>query len=85
MVAAGFHRHCQFTRAAERADEQRHQQGNHRLRAGEKVARLKIRTARHLRLHNLVRFLHQRGDEAERNGHHHRQLVRGKVKALERR
>ena len=37
VVAAGFHRHCQFTSAAERADEQRHQQGNHRLRAGEEV------------------------------------------------
>ena len=81
VVAARLHGHGQFVRAAKGADKQRHQKRHHRLRAAEEVAGLKIRAARHLRLHDLVRFFHQRGDEAQGDGHHHGDLMGGKAQA----
>ena len=84
MVAAALHRRRQLVRTAERADEQRHEQRNERFRALEQVAALEVRAAGALGGHDLVRLLDERGDEAQRDGHHHRQLMHRHAELLER-
>ena len=83
-IAAGVHGQRQLLGPAERAHEQRHQQRHHGLGPGDEVAGLKVRAAGLLGLHDLVRLVHQRGDEAQGDGHHHGDLVGREVNDLQR-
>ena len=62
--------------------EQRDQDGDHGLRPGDDVPRFKIRASCHLGFADLVRFLHQCGDESEGDGHHHGELMGGELEHL---
>ena len=75
VVAAALHGRGQLVRPAKGADKQRYQNGNQRLGLLEQASAFKVRAAGLLRRYDLVRFLDQRGNEPQGNGHHHGQLM----------
>ena len=77
VVAAALHSRRQLVRPTEGADKQGHQNGHQRLGLLEDVPTVEVGATGLLRGHDLVRFLDQRGDEPQGNGHHHGQLVNG--------
>ena len=83
MIAAGFHGHGQFIRPAKSRNEQWDQDRQHGFGPFDQVAAFKIGAPGHLGLADLIRFLHKRGNESERNGHHHGQLMSGKFQSLQ--
>ena len=68
VVAAAFHGYRKLVRPAERADEQRHQNGDQRSRPLEQISALKIRSAGLLSRHDLIRLLneHMQNQDTER-------------------
>ena len=84
MVAAAFHRHRQFVGAAEGRDEQRDQDGDQRADALGEFAVIQLGAAGFLGVHDLFGLVDQRRDKAQRNGHHHRELMHREVQFLQR-
>ena len=75
MVAAAFHRQRQLIRPAERRNEQRDEDGQKRLGPLHHAAAFQVCAPCLLGGHDLIRFLDEGGDKAQRNGHHHGQLM----------
>ena len=84
MIAAAFHGDGKLICTAECRNEQRHEDRQQRLCALKQIAAVKIRAARLLRGHYLVRFLNKRRDESESHAHHHAHLVNRDLDLFER-
>ena len=79
MVAAALHGHGQLVGPAERRDEERNEDGHQGLDALGEVTGIQHGAAGLLGVHDLFRFLDEGGDEPQRDGHHHSQLMHREV------
>ena len=74
-VASGFHGHGQLLRSSEGRDEQRHQKRNQAFGLLDDIGGLEVRASCHLRLHDLIRLIHEGRNEPKGDAHHHGQLM----------
>jgi len=74
-VASSFHGHGQLLRSSEGRDEQRHQKRNQAFGLLDDIGGLEVCTSCHLRLHDLIRLIHEGRNEPKGDAHHHGQLV----------
>jgi len=70
-------------RPAEGGDKQRHQNRHQGLGPPENISGLKIRAPGLLGGHDLIRLLDESGDKPQGNGHHHAQLMDGRLDLLQ--
>lgn len=83
-IAPRFHGGRQIIGAAESGNEERHKKGHHPFGFLPQIPAGKISTAGRLGFHDPIRFLKQRRNEAERDGHHHCQFMGRHAETAER-
>ena len=77
VIAPRFHGHSQIIRSSESGDKKGHQKRQQVLGFLDQTALLKVSTSGDLGFHDLIRLLHEDGDESEGDGHHHGNLMHG--------
>ena len=82
-VTSGFHRHREVVGSAEGGDKEGDQKRDQTLDLFDQVFALEVSASGDLRLHDLVRLLHQDRDKAKGDRHHHRDFMHRHMDLLE--
>ena len=82
-VTSGLHRHREVVGSAEGGDKEGDQKRDQTLDLFDQVFALEVSASGDLRLHDLVRLLHQDRDKAKGDRHHHRDFMHRHMDLLE--